>query len=189
MTGCLYGSKNPSTSTPRDRGGLISLNRKERQDMSAILIVSQSSGKVLDVPGSSSTNGTRIQQFTSNGNANQRWQFVHVGSGLWKIVSESSGKVLDVPGFSTTDGTQIQQFTDNGGSNQRWRLVPVPSGGVKIVSEVSDKVLDVPGFSTTDGTQIQQFTDNGGSNQRWKLISVSSGADMLDRLLNESVGA
>jgi mannan endo-1,4-beta-mannosidase len=39
-------------------------------------IVSQSSGKVLDVPGSSKTDGTKIQQFTDNGGTNQHWRVV-----------------------------------------------------------------------------------------------------------------
>jgi alpha-L-fucosidase 2 len=159
----------------------------------SIIIVSVSNGKVLDVPGHSTANGALIQQCTSNGGTNQRWDFIPVGYStagdlLWKIVSESSGKVLDVPGFSTTDGTQIQQYHDNGGSNQLWRLIPT-NGGVKIASNVSDKVLDIPSSSTTDGTVIQQLTANGGSNQLWKLISTSSGADVLDQLLNESVEA
>jgi hypothetical protein len=94
--------------------------------MSALYkIVSQSSGKVLDVPAFSTSDGTKIQQFTENGGTNQHWRLISVGSGLFEIVSQSSGKVLDVPAASTTNGTVIQQFTEHGGTNQQWQIVLV----------------------------------------------------------------
>ena len=72
------------------------------------------------------TGAVNIQQFPDDGGANQHWQLVDVGNGLFKIVSQSSGLVLDVPGFAT-GAIGIQQFPDNGGKNQRWRLVTVGS--------------------------------------------------------------
>jgi hypothetical protein len=41
-------------------------------------IVSQATGKVLDVPGGNLADGVKIQQFTDNGGANQQWQLVQV---------------------------------------------------------------------------------------------------------------
>jgi len=67
----------------------------------------------------------QIQQFPSNGGANQHWRCVSVGDDRFKIVSQSSGKVLDVPYGSADDYVIIQQYADNGGTNQQWRLLRV----------------------------------------------------------------
>jgi hypothetical protein len=89
------------------------------------MIVNVSSGKVLDDPGSSTADGTHIQQFTLNGGTNQQWKIIPLAGGNVEIVNAASGKALDVPGFSTSNGTLIQQFTLNGGANQQWKLLPV----------------------------------------------------------------
>ena len=150
----------------------------------AFWIESASSGKVLDVPNSSTTSGTFIQQYTRHAGRNQQWRFTYLGSGFWSIRNLHSGLVLDVPGLSLNRGTPIQQYTWNGGHNQQWQLVE-PNGTVsqgtlrfgvpyKIVNRRSGLVLDVPGFSPNNGAIIQQFTDNGGANQKWYLVPTSS---------------
>jgi hypothetical protein len=45
-----------------------------RQLLSAYYIVNSSSGKVLDDPGFSTSNGAIIQQYQWNGGANQQWK-------------------------------------------------------------------------------------------------------------------
>jgi glucosylceramidase len=69
-------------------------------------IQSVATGKVLDVPGFSTSDGTLIQQYQANGGSNQKWSMVPNGplyrgsDGRWHshylIVSRSSNKVLDV---------------------------------------------------------------------------------------------
>jgi Ricin-type beta-trefoil lectin domain-like len=46
--------------------------------MTTFKIVSRSSGKVLDVPGFSTADKTKIEQFTDNGGINQQWQLIVV---------------------------------------------------------------------------------------------------------------
>jgi hypothetical protein len=92
-------------------------------------IVSESSGKVLDVTGgpAATADGVRIQQWSDNGGTNQQWQLVPAGAGMFTVRARSSGKVLDITGgpASTGDGVPIQQWSDNGGTNQQWTLVPI----------------------------------------------------------------
>jgi hypothetical protein len=83
------------------------------------------SGKVLDDPGFSTSNGTKIQQYPYNGGSNQQWLFVPLSNGNDLIVNLASGKVLDDPGFSTSNGTKIQQYQLNGGANQQWQVTVV----------------------------------------------------------------
>jgi endo-1,4-beta-xylanase len=82
------------------------------------------SGKVLDDPNFSTSNGTLIQQFQLNGGLNQQWQVVPLANGNYEVFNASSGKVLDDPNFSTSNRTIIQQFQLNGGLNQQWKLLP-----------------------------------------------------------------
>ncbi|WP_405086134.1 RICIN domain-containing protein [Microbispora sp. NBC_01389] len=81
-------------------------------------------GKVLDVNGSSTTEGLQLQQWTANGGANQLWYLRSTGDGYYTIVSYSSGLLADVYGASTSDGAQVVQWSANGGANQQWQLVP-----------------------------------------------------------------
>ena len=49
---------------------------ESRQLLSAYYIVNEASGKVLDDPGFSTSNGADIDQWQLNGGANQRWNVV-----------------------------------------------------------------------------------------------------------------
>jgi hypothetical protein len=81
-------------------------------------------GKVLDVNGSSSTTGLRLQQWTANGGTNQQWFLRSAADGFFTIVNVGNGLVADVYGQSTSDGAQVVQWTANGGVNQQWQLLP-----------------------------------------------------------------
>ena len=98
---------------------------ESRQPLSGFYIVNAASGKVLDDPNFSTSNGAQIQQFQLNGGANQRWNLVRLGNGNFEVSNAFSGTVLTDPNFSTSNGTLIIQFQLNGGLNQQWRLLPV----------------------------------------------------------------
>ncbi|MNJ73801.1 Extracellular exo-alpha-L-arabinofuranosidase precursor [compost metagenome] len=83
------------------------------------------SGKVLDVPSSSTASGVQLQQWTDNGTSAQRWMLVDAGGGYYKLVSKASGLVMDVASSSTADGAAVQQWTDNGTDAQKWLFTKV----------------------------------------------------------------
>jgi Mg2+/Co2+ transporter CorB len=85
-------------------------------------IINRLSGKVLDDTGSSTWNGTVIQQWDYLGNPNQQWQFVPLVS--YNIKNVLSNLVLDVRGRSTANGASIQQWASNGNLQQQWQAVP-----------------------------------------------------------------
>lgn len=92
-------------------------------------LIVQSSGKALDVAGSSTADGANVQQWTDNGGSEQQWKIVDVGGGYYKLIAHCSGKALDVVGGYTTDGANVQQWTDNGNSQQKWmftKLITLP---------------------------------------------------------------
>jgi len=92
----------------------------------AFIILSRSSGLVLDVTGDLRTDGAQLQQFPENGGDNQHWQLIPVAGGFFQIRSRSSGLNLDVPSSTHANGAIIQQFHDNGTAAQEWTFEPVP---------------------------------------------------------------
>ena len=96
---------------------------ESRQLLSGYYIVNEASGKVLDDPGFSTSNGAVIDQWQPNGGANQRWDLVPQGNGNYAIENEASHLVLD-NSLSTSNGTVIDQWQSKGGtnsSNGNWR--------------------------------------------------------------------
>jgi hypothetical protein len=116
------------------------------------------SGRCLDVPNLSQTNGTQVVIWDCNGGANQQW--AQTSSGQLQVYGT---KCLDALNHATTPGAPVGIWDCNGGANQRWTL---NSDGT-VVGVESGLCLDVTGAGTANGTKVELWTCNGGSNQRW----------------------
>src|SRR3954469_707270 len=82
------------------------------------------SGRCLDVPNASQTDGTLLQIWDCNGNANQQWTLTSAGQ-----LTVYGSKCLDVPNHATTAGTRVQILTCGGGANEQWRGASRRTGG------------------------------------------------------------
>ena len=125
-------------------------------------VVGTGSGRCLDVPNASQTNGTQLQLYDCSGAANQRWT---VTSG--RQLTVYGGKCLDANGQGTSNGTAVIIWDCNGQSNQQWNV----NAGGTITGVQSGLCLDANGAGTANGTQIILWSCNGGSNQQWSLRS------------------
>ncbi len=141
-------------------------------------LTSQVVGKCLDVPGSTHTAGTVLQQYTDNGTNAQRWKIEDMGDG-YRLTSQASGLRMDVQGGGLTDGTRVDQAADTGGAAQRWMIVDLGDGTMKVIAKVSGMCLDVLHRGTTDGTPINQAPDNGTIAQRWKIEQTQAPAGLV----------
>ncbi|RSD11876.1 ricin-type beta-trefoil lectin domain protein [Amycolatopsis eburnea] len=87
------------------------------------------SGRCLDVPNVSQTNGTQVTLWDCNGGGNQQWTLT---SGKQLLVY--GAKCLDAEGASTAPGTRAIIWDCTGGTNQQWNanadgtITGVPSG-------------------------------------------------------------
>ena len=124
-----------------------------RQLLSAYYIVNAASGKVLDDPGGSTSNGTPIDQWQLNGGANQQWNLVRLPNGNYAIVNEASGKVLDDPSFSTNDGTGMIQWSRKAGPNQQWTPSRCRTATMRSSTCIATR-CSTTRFSTSNGTPI-----------------------------------
>lgn len=124
---------------------------------------SEASGRCLDVPNQSTTNGTQLQIYDCWSGANQRWTFTAAGE--LTVYADGNRRCLDASGGGTANGTAAIIWTCHGGANQKWSR---NSNGT-ITNAASGLCLDVAGAATANGAKVQLWSCTGGSNQRWTL--------------------
>jgi type 1 glutamine amidotransferase len=115
-------------------------------------------GKCVDVAGSATADGTKVQLWTCNGTGAQTW--TRNGN-----TERALGKCLDVSGGGTADNTRVQLWTCNGTGAQNW----TPQANGTLVNPQSNKCLTPQANGTADGTQLVILTCNGSANQRWTM--------------------
>ncbi|WP_369193901.1 endo-1,4-beta-xylanase [Streptomyces djakartensis] len=114
------------------------------------------SGRCLDVPGTSTTDGTQLQLWDCHSGTNQQWTYTDAGE-----LRVYGNKCLDAAG--TSNGAKVQIYGCWGGDNQKWRLASDGS----IVGVQSGLCLDAVSAGTANGTLIQLYSCSNGGNQRW----------------------
>lgn len=127
-----------------------------------VMLGGTQSGRCIDVPGYSTTNGTQLQLWDCHGDTNQRWTYT---AGQQLMVY--GNKCLDAEGQGASNGTAVIIWDCHGQANQQWNL---NSNGT-ITSVQSGLCLDVAGAATGNGAQLQLWSCHGGGNQQWTLRS------------------
>ncbi|MDH2427182.1 RICIN domain-containing protein [Sphaerisporangium sp. TRM90804] len=133
-------------------------------------VVNVNSGKCVDARGSTSANGTAVQQNPCSGTGAQQWQLQPTSGGYYRVNSNlGASQAWDVTDVSTADGAKIQLWNYGGGANQQWLPVEEAGGAYHFVNRHSGKCLDVPARSTADGVQLQQYACNGTPAQSFTM--------------------
>jgi len=122
-------------------------------------LIGVQSGRCLDVPGQTQTNGTQVEIWDCNGGANQNW--AQQSDGTLHVYGT---KCLEVAGHATAAGSPVSIFDCNAGANQQWTANA--DGTIRGVE--SGLCLDVTGASTANGPLIEIWTCNAGDNQKWR---------------------
>ena len=123
-------------------------------------IVGAQSGRCVDVPNASTTNGTQVQLWDCNGQANQSWTYTSA-----RQLQVYGSKCLDAANRGTTNGTMVIIWDCNGQTNQQWNV----NANGTITGVQSGLCLDANGAATANGTRIILWSCNGGTNQQWTL--------------------
>ncbi|HEU5080572.1 MAG TPA: cellulase family glycosylhydrolase [Opitutaceae bacterium] len=133
-------------------------------------LTNRNSGKVLDVSGNGTANGTQVLQWTYGGGNNQKWTLQDRGSSQFSIMGVASGKALDVNNYSSANGTKIQIWTYSGGNNQKWTFAATSSGYYRVTPvHATGSCLEISGNSTADGAVAQLWSYLGSNSQQWSL--------------------
>jgi glucose/arabinose dehydrogenase len=122
-------------------------------------IVSQASGRCLDVIGNTDVPKTGVNIYDCNGQDNQAWTLTAAG----ELTVFGGTRCLDVAGLRTTSPANVQIYPCNGGANQKWQI----RADGTIIGVQSGLCLDVTGARTDNSTLVGLFTCNGQSNQKW----------------------
>ncbi|BAL88470.1 putative xylanase [Actinoplanes missouriensis 431] len=119
-------------------------------------IVGAQSGRCIDVPSASQTNGTRVQLYDCNGQTNQAWTLTSS-----RQLTVYGSRCLDAAGSG--NGAAVQIYACNGQANQQWNV----NANGTITGVQSGRCLDV--WGTGNGQQVQIYDCNGQANQRFSL--------------------
>ncbi|MET8763974.1 RICIN domain-containing protein [Lentzea sp. NPDC004782] len=125
-------------------------------------LVGVQSGRCVEVPSSSTANGTQVQLQDCGGGGNQRWS-----STSGKQLQVYGTKCLDAFGAGTANGTQVIIWDCNGQPNQQWNV----NANGTITGVQSGLCLDANGAGTANGTKIILWSCSGGANQQWSLLN------------------
>jgi hypothetical protein len=125
-----------------------------------VQLVGGQSGRCLDVPNSSTTNGTQLQLWDCSGQSNQRWTYTSS-----KQLTVYGNKCLDANGQGTTNGTLAIIWDCNGQANQQWNV----NANGTVTGAQSGLCLDANAAGTANGTKIILWSCNGQDNQRWSV--------------------
>jgi hypothetical protein len=142
-------------------------------------LVNRSTGKVLEVPGGSTTNGSFLQVNSDNGQAWQQWNVIPVNSRIggdfsyFTIGNVNSAKSIDVYNWSLDNGGNIDAWDSAAGANQQWYFDYAGDGWFYIRSRQSAKCIEV----TADGLNTDQWDVTGSANQQWRLLPVSASVE------------
>lgn len=123
-------------------------------------VVGTGSGRCLDVPSTSQTNGAQVRLWDCSNGTNQQW--TRTDAGERRVYG---GKCLDAEASGTSPGTRGVVWDCHGGQNQRWNL----DANGTITSARSGLCLDAYNAGTANGTQVALWNCNGGPHQRWTV--------------------
>jgi Ricin-type beta-trefoil lectin domain/Putative Ig domain len=143
-------------------------------------------GKCMDDTGNSTKNGNKIQIWSCNGGAAQKWTFYPDTDPGDAGQLTIHGKCLDIINHGTANGSKVQLWTCTGGTNQQWYIV---GGEGELYNPISGKCLDDTGRSTTNGTQIQIYTCNDGTNQAWTLPASPVLSGVSGKCMDDTAGS
>lgn len=176
--------------TVRERIDALAAANKDALPAGTYMVQSAVSGSmVFDARGGGTSNGTRLQVYSSNSTDAQRWIVSCDESGYLTIRCATCDKVLDVSNGSAFDGAAVQLWESNDTWAQKW--VAVQDGnGIKIVSALDDSfAIDLPSASASNGNGLQLWSSNGTGAQRWLPVQSKTMRDRLNDLASSNASS
>ncbi|MEU1884870.1 arabinofuranosidase catalytic domain-containing protein [Micromonospora sp. WMMD987] len=127
-----------------------------------VQLVGAQSGRCVDVPNGSTTNGTQVQLWDCTGGTAQR--FTQTAG---RQLQAAGNKCLDASGQGTGNGTQVIIWDCHTGTNQQWNV----NANGTVTGVQSGLCLDASGGATANGTKLILWACNGQQNQQWTVRS------------------
>jgi microsomal dipeptidase-like Zn-dependent dipeptidase len=138
-----------------------------------VAITTYHAGRCLDVDGASDRDGARVQQWTCNGGANQRWSLRGGGKGnvSFQLVNAGSDRCLDGAGMPTVQRSCAADPAAAPG--QFWQVVR--TGNTFSLRSAAGLCLEVSGQSRADGAALALAPCTGAAHQQWEIETMRAG--------------
>jgi hypothetical protein len=109
-------------------GGLNQKWRIKNADLNTYSLSVGQTNMNLDTRWGATKSGSRLMQWAKNSSSSQKWQFIPLGNGYYKIINNSSGRALSVKGGinTTVNNAYLVQLNYTGLASQQWRLDIAP---------------------------------------------------------------
>ncbi|MER7850512.1 RICIN domain-containing protein [Kitasatospora sp. NPDC096077] len=144
-------------------GGSVPSGTSNRPAHGQVAQLSAANGLVVDLAGSSTSPGTKVQAWGGNGSAAQKWAFWDKGNGNWLIETNfRGGMVIDRDVNSNRTG--LWHVAD-GATNQLWQFVDAGGGYAQIRNTRDGACLT----ADSAGQALAVQSCDGGSHQRFQL--------------------
>jgi Ricin-type beta-trefoil lectin domain-like/Peptidase family M23 len=135
------------------------------------VVKNRNSGKVVDVQGGATANGTVLQQYTANGSGAQKFRFIPTSGGYYQVqYNKSPSKVWEVGGGRILPGSGANIWSWGGAAHQQWRPHSSGSGWIEFrPRHAPTTCLDVRGGSTANSARLQIWGCNATAAQDFTL--------------------
>lgn len=152
-------------------------------------IVSEATGKALDIPNASSATQIQIQQYTWNASNAQLWKFIDAGEGYCYIRS-ALGTYVNLKWGNAEDGNVVWTYTNDKSNAMKWRLntstfQPIPDGTYNIFSQLNGMTLSIRESSLSNWGNAQIETNTDSSSQKFEITYMGNG---YYKIVNEYSG-
>ena len=143
-------------------------------------ILSEKSGKSLDVANGSKKQGANVWQYSWNGSEAQLWRMIEAEDGGYYLQSKL-GTFLSISGNTASSGMNVQMSYLESGKRQQWKFEastyqPVKDGKYTLrSSKESEYTIDVANASKVDGANVWLYYYNGTKPQRFNISYVGKG--------------
>lgn len=138
------------------------------------------SGKCLDVKGGNPVNGTKVQQYQSNGSAAQKWLPIKKGSVTYDgeiyptyelAAVANNAFVLAAPSGNTKSGTQLIVYTRNNSNSQRFFFVKTEAVGndISIPGSIEQNEFHREGTGDVSVTGLTFLSNETEFQARYKI--------------------
>ena len=82
----------------------------------------KNSGKLMEIPNASTSNGTQAKQWGYTGHITQNWSFTPTSDGYARIANRNSLKFLEILQNSQANGAIADQWSNTGCTCQEWTI-------------------------------------------------------------------
>ena len=174
--------------------------RLEKNGDGTFLVISASTGKVLDVEGGFTSDNANIHVWNYEGLDNQKWYILKSNSGWYNFIAKHSGMAMDV----SYGKDNIQQFSRNYTPAQDFKLMPFgsvpnpnpsPNPSPNPNDEIRDVVLTLDVSGSMSGDKIEntkkaaaRFVEmllSKSANMKIGIVTYDDSVQVVSELTND----